>query len=438
MPLHIPDPGRRSFLRGLLAGGGALLAGGALSACSQPIAAGSGRTLVRFWNLFEGGEFPILEEMYAGYRKENPDVDFRPVTLSWGQPYYTKLAMSSAGGRAPETAIAHMSRVTALGEGKMLAPFDLDLLAELGLHRKDFNPDLWDRASLTGGVYAIPLDTHPILAFYNLDYCRQVGLLDGDNRLVGLDSRERYLEAGRELAKVSKGFGYSQGGVWRTFWTFFGQAGGTMTIPRDNDSSALKIDADIAVSTLEFMKQIHDGTISPTVDGSDQYATFVSKRSGVLFGGTWSLATLRDTDIKLDAAPFPQVLEQPGAFADSHSFVLPFQRDVNENDRRAAHEFVAYMLKAGTIWATAGHVPAYRPVRETAEYRAMVPQSHYQAAADHLILAPDAWFAGSGSPYEDRGTQIFQASLLNQLSPEQAVDQFLRETRKQIEAPSPL
>ena len=438
MPLKTSEVrSRRSFLGSALAGGTTLLAASSLGSCAQPLVSASG-TLLRFWNLFEGGEFPILQEMYAGFTKDHPDIDFRPVTLAWGQPYYTKLAMSSAGGRAPEVAIAHMSRVTALAEGNLLAPFDLAMMKELGLTHPDFNPILWDRASIDGKLYAVPLDSHPLLAFYNTDYCKQVGLLDSDGHLTGLDSPDRYLEAGRELAKVSKGFGYSQGGTWRTFWTFFGQAGGTIDIPRSNDSSALRFDRDTAIATLEFMRKIHDGTVSPSVDGSDQYATFVSKRSGILFGGTWSLATLRDTDIPLDAAAFPQVMEHPGAFSDSHSFVLPYQRDVNEAGREAAHRFVAHMLNEGTTWASAGHVPAYEPVMHTAAYKRLTPQSHYQDAADHLFLGPPAWFAGSGSPYEDRVGQIFQAALLNQLTPRQAIDQMESYTRKQIESPSPL
>jgi multiple sugar transport system substrate-binding protein len=165
---------------------------------------------------------------------------------------------------------------------------------------------------------------------------------------------------------------------------------------------------------------------------------FVSKKAGILFGGTWSLATLRDTDIKLDAAPFPQIFDHPGAFSDSHSFVLPFQRHVDEKARIGAHQFVAHMLKVGTIWATAGHLPAYLPTRDSDEFRKMVPQSHDQEAGDHLILPPEAWFAGAGSSYDTQIEQIFQSALLGQVTSSQAVDQAISETKKMIESPSPL
>lgn len=431
-------PSRRSFLGGLAAAGAGLLATGTTSACSGSVMSVAGKTQVRFWNLFEGGEFPILQQMYAPFRRDNPDIDLKPVTLSWGQPYYTKLAMASTGGRAPEVAIAHLSRSKAFTDGGLLQPFDLALLEELGITEQDFNPALWKQGTRDGKLYTIPLDSHPLLAFYNTELCEQVGLLDGQGKLTGLDTPDNYLAAGRELAKATKGFGFSQGGTWRTFWTFFGQSGGKLSIPKTNDPDAFSIDEDIAIDTLEFMKKVHDGTVSPKVDGSDQYAMFVSKKSGVLFGGTWSLATLRDTDIKLDAAPFPKIFDQPGAFSDSHSFVLPFQKHVNEKGRVAAHKFVAHMLKVGTIWATAGHLPAYLPVRDSDEFRKMVPQSHYQEAGDNLFLGPDAWFAGAGSSFETQTEQILQSALLGQISSKQAIDQVRTSTSKLIKSPSPL
>ena len=54
--------------------------------------------------------------------------------LAWGAPYYTKLAMASVGGRAPDTAIMHASRVAGYAPGGLLDPWDLDLLAENGVH----------------------------------------------------------------------------------------------------------------------------------------------------------------------------------------------------------------------------------------------------------------------------------------------------------------
>jgi multiple sugar transport system substrate-binding protein len=37
--------------------------------------------------------------------------------LAWGPPYYTKLAMASAGGRAPDLAIMHASRAVCSSPG---------------------------------------------------------------------------------------------------------------------------------------------------------------------------------------------------------------------------------------------------------------------------------------------------------------------------------
>src|SRR5919109_3789785 len=96
-------PTRRAVLGGLLGATGAL----ALSGCG----ALGGKPRVREWNLFGGGDGARLLEIHKQYVAEHPNVQFEAHTLAWGPPFYTKLAMSAAGGRAPEVATLHLSRL---------------------------------------------------------------------------------------------------------------------------------------------------------------------------------------------------------------------------------------------------------------------------------------------------------------------------------------
>ncbi|MYZ38411.1 ABC transporter substrate-binding protein, partial [Streptomyces sp. SID4917] len=92
------SPGRRSVLTGL----GALAAAGTLgvgaSGCAAPTGAGAGRTRLRYWHLFGGGDGVNMQAMLDAYRASHPGIELEASTLQWGPPYYTKLGMAGGGG----------------------------------------------------------------------------------------------------------------------------------------------------------------------------------------------------------------------------------------------------------------------------------------------------------------------------------------------------
>ncbi|RBM19112.1 hypothetical protein DEH69_11365 [Streptomyces sp. PT12] len=167
--LSPPGPSRRALL-GAFAGVGALAAVGA-AGCVAPSTGGAGQTRLRYWHLFGGGDGVNMAAMLDAFRAEHPGIHLDDATLEWGAPYYTKLGMAGAGGRAPEVAVLHMARLTGFAPGRLLNPFDLDLLAEHGVTPADFPENLWTRGAVEGRQYAVPLDTHPIVLYYNTNTC---------------------------------------------------------------------------------------------------------------------------------------------------------------------------------------------------------------------------------------------------------------------------
>src|SRR5690625_3189814 len=121
--MHRPSPGpsapvgRRSLLKG--AGGLGALAGlGALSGCAGADARDSDD--IAFWHLLSGPDGVTMGEMLDGYMATDGAADVTQTVLAWGAPYYTKLAMASAGGRAPDLAVMHAARVPGYAPGGLL------------------------------------------------------------------------------------------------------------------------------------------------------------------------------------------------------------------------------------------------------------------------------------------------------------------------------
>lgn len=431
---------RRSVLMGALGGTGVLLGAGSLTSCISPAAVAGGPQLVRFWNLFSGGDGILMVDLLNEVREDLPEITIESVTLAWGAPYYTKLAMASAGGRSPEVAIMHMSRLAGYAPGGLLDPWNLDLLAELGINETDFAPQVWERAQYEGQVYAIPLDTHPFIVFYNTDIAEQAGLLGDDGQMVPLDSPEAFLEAGRAMQEVTGEYGISFGFVgdaaqgWRLFYSLYPQTGASIDLTGDE----VQIDRDAAVQVVELMQQMIDGTIANPDDNYDSaIAAFVSGRSGMILSGEWELPTFQRADIPFDAMPFPNLFGEPAGYGDSHSFVLPHQNEIDESRREASHKFVASMLKNSLIWAQAGHIPAYQPITESTAYAELQPQANYVEAGENVVFDPAAWFTGAGSTFQLQMSQALQTALNGEATAEQAVDQMIEQMNTFLDTPNP-
>ena len=100
------DLSRRQFLTATGAAAGAALLAGCTSA-----AAAAGPQTLQFWHLLSGGDGVTMSSLLADVNGAQDAYRIRPTVLAWGTPYYTKLAMAAAGGRAPDVAIMHATRV---------------------------------------------------------------------------------------------------------------------------------------------------------------------------------------------------------------------------------------------------------------------------------------------------------------------------------------
>ncbi|HZR40615.1 MAG TPA: extracellular solute-binding protein [Ktedonobacteraceae bacterium] len=429
---------RRAFLERSIAlgiGSGAALT--LLNACGS-----SPTTDLTYWNLFTGGDGVRMVQMQKDFTKSHPNINFEADTLTWGDPYYTKLAMASAGGRPPDVGISHLSRVPAFAASNMLDPFDLNELAKYDISEDKFLPSLWQKAQYNGKLYAIPLDTHPFVMYYNIDVCQKAGLLGPDGKLKPLDGTAAVMDALKKAQAVTGNLGLALDTrdvqPWRLFYTLYNQLGGQIL---SSDGRTLVIDEGKAEQALSFMRDltITNKVASSTMDYGGAVATFGSGKAGFHWNGDWELPTFQGQNLHFDMLPIPNFFGQTYyAQADSHSFVLPHQATVDPTRRAASLEFISFMLKDSLVWAGGGHVPAYLPVATGNDYKNMSPQSHYASVASNVVFDPVAWFSGSGSELENQAGQAFQTVLVGQFTPQQAIAQFSAALQKLLKIPPPL
>ena len=431
---------RRQLLTGSALLGGGLLATG-LTGCGGAAQAAAVQD-IGFWHLLSGGDGIKMQAMINSANQANPGFKVHPTVLAWGPPYYTKLAMASAGGRPPEVAIMHASRVPGYAPGGLIEPWDLDLLAENGVRASDFAPRIWEKSQHDGRVFSIALDSHPFVMFYNTDIAGKAGVLASNGQLQEVTSPQEFKAMALEMQKVTKAhglsFGYLGSGsqMWRLFYTLYKQHGADMEL---TPGQPMKVDRDAAIESLEFMASLFDDTIAAQAgDISTGIAEFARGGSGMLFSGVWELPTMKKAGIPVDAATIPTLYGTPASYADSHSFVLPRQLNLNEDKRRDVYKFVTDVLKGSLSWAEAGHIPGFQPVVQSQAYRELTPQIHYANAADIIAYDPESWFSGSGSDWQTYFAETVQNVLLGRDKAAVGWAAFEQRTNTLLSRPNPV
>jgi multiple sugar transport system substrate-binding protein len=365
-----------------------------------------------------------------------------PVTLTWGPPYYTKLQLAAVGGRPPDVAVAHATRLGSLAPAGLVQELTPELLSSHGITPDKFEPAVWKQGQFEGRQYAIPLDTHPFVLYYNTDLARKADLLGDDGRLRPLEGEQQVLDAFAAFKKASGQWGVVTEirgvSLWRLFLTLYGQQGGGPMF--SSDGTQLTLDQDKGLRALEFMQELGSGRkLMPTnLDYPASIANFSNGTTGTMLQGEWEVTTFQAAEMPFDMTPVPNILGEQVTQADVHSFVIPTSSSRSPERLDAALEFVAGMLDASLTWAQGGHVPAWKPVLDSEEYKQLEPQSHYAAAAERTVVDPPVWFSGSGSDLENEAWGAFLGVMTGGAKPQAGLNQFEAAMEQFLDKPKPV
>ena len=389
-----------------------------MSGCGSALSAGLAGTelapgTITYWNLFSGGDGGRMIAMEDAYRKSRGAAALQAATFAWGNPYYTKVALATRGGAPPDVAISHLSREKNLAEAGLLSEITDDMLTMVGLSSSDFDQKAWENQKVDGRSYAIPLDTHPFVLYYNTAVCQKAGLLDSSGNLKPIKGKDGW-EAALQAAKgVTKKYGAAVSTVgdtatsWRWFQTLYSQRDGNTPWLGDGGRK-LTYDKELTLDTLAYIRSLTKSELMPgTVDYNGARTMLLTGDAGFYLEGEWEITTAESVQgFKFGMVPVPTIYDKPAAQADSHTFVLP---SMNRDEAALKRDmgFIRYLLTQSMTWAAGGHIPAYLPIRDSAEYKKLKPQSNYARAARYAVYDAPAWYSGSGSNFENVvGAQI--------------------------------
>jgi multiple sugar transport system substrate-binding protein len=390
---------------------------------------------VVWWDFLGGGDGVRMKQLISDFNKEHADkIEISATTLEWGVPFYTKVQTSAAVGEAPDVMTYHASRIPLAVSQGILQEITADDWKAMGMGQADFAAATWDAVNSDGKQYAVPLDTHPIVLYYNKDILGKAGLLDANGKPTGLNGAANFKAAMQKAKDAGAKWGIA--GVtadgnfmYRTIYSLVGQQSGELMtdgkfLQGDNGKkleNALGVLSDWTKSGLQ----------SPYTDYPSAVALFTSGQASMMINGVWEVPTMTDLKAKgklfeWGAIELPVLFDHPSTYADSHTFAIPANKgkEMSADKHAAVLEVISWIDKHSLLWATAGHIPAYGPVTATDEYKKMEPNATYSPLTANMIFDPKSPLFGVAGPVFDVMSTTFVPTLNGEMDPAAAVEKI--------------
>lgn len=406
---------------------------------------GFAQTKVVFWDFFGGGDGIRMKQIVDEFNKSQSEIVVERTTLTWGAPFYTKIHTAVVAGETPDIITYHVSAMPRGLSLKDLRPITDAELAAAGLKESDFQQNLVKSLKAiakeqTGSeaLYAIPLDTHTSVMYYNKDILKKAGLLGADGKPSGITNLASFTKALQTIKQKTNmlpvAFSSAQDSatIWRMWSSLLMQQGGALVRGGKLDLSDVDTKGKAALQTM--VDWTKDGLIAKNTTYPASIALFTSGRAAFMFNGNWEVPTVVDLKksgklpFDYGVMSFPKLYANQSTWADSHTLAIPnnTKTPMSPEKLAAVLKFVAYVNKTGGLgWAGGGHIPSYLPTQNSADFKNLQPNVEYSAtSAADAVYEPTVKIFGVGGPVYDAAGNTFLPALLGQSTVAQAIAKF--------------
>lgn len=377
---------------------------------------------LEYWTPFSGGDNRFMTGMVDRFNREHKNI--RVVqTNSRLDDYYSRLRTAILAGNAPDVAIIHATNLPLFVQNGYVEQLDEPARAA-GLDLNAFNPNILTTSVYNGRLFAVPLDTHALVMFYNKRYLEMAGVLDRDGKPVigeGTGGFTAFLQRIKEavpptvapMAQPSTRID----SVW-LWWSLYNQieGGGAFYSP---DGKRSAIDNPQALRALNYVNELYRTKLIPP-DINDAFKLFYDGDAAVLITGMWGTGAFENApDLELGVVPFPVLFDRPAVWGDTHTLAIPTKISMTEEKRAAVLTFARWMVEHGEMWAEAGHVPSLTEVAESEAFLRQKNRSDYAATANYVAYWPkhvQQW------TIVEVLIRQFERMIYGQQSPEQALE----------------
>jgi multiple sugar transport system substrate-binding protein len=346
---------------------------------------------LEYWTPFSGGDNQFMTEMVERFNQEHKDIQVNQ-TNSRLDDYYQRLRTTILAGNAPDVAIIHTTSLPQFVQNGYIEDIT-DAAGLAGLEWSGFNPNILESAVYQDRTFAVPLDTHALVMYYNKTYLQQAGVLDADGKPIIGAGTEGFVSFLHKIAQAvpSDVAPMAQpstriDSVW-LWWSLYNQMAGGGAFYNDRGTAAVLDNAN-AIEALEFVNGLYENKLIPP-DINDAFKLFYEGKAAVLITGMWGTGAFEHANgLDFGVVPMPVLYDKPAVWGDSHTLAVPTKHGMTDQKRNAILTFVAWMVEHGDMWAEAGHVPSLTKVVQGEAFHALKNRIDYAATADYVAFWP--------------------------------------------------
>jgi len=389
-------------------------------------------TQVSFWHFMSGGAGVNQTQIINAFNRTHPTIHVNALLLQWGVPFYTKLTTSVAGNAAPDVVTMHLSRLPYFAAKGVLSTVSPTELAAHGLTSSKFVAKAWAQTHYNGAQYAVPLDTHPQILYYNKTLAKQVGLLGANGLLSPITGAAQFLHTCQVFKQKTGKYCVAlddadSAGMWRTWYTLYIQQNGQVLA---GNGAKVVIDPAKAQTALAFLSTLVAQGLAPkNADYNTMIALFGSGKALFEINGPWEIPTYAGK-LSYDMALFPQLYANADTWTDAHSLAIPTHNHMDAKTRDAALTFITYYETHSLTWAQGGLIPAYLPVIDSTAFKTYLPMAHVTPEGAHVVFDPAASYTGAASPIETDATVPLLEGINGRLSVQAAVQKMIAKVQQ--------
>ena len=341
------------------------------------------------WSPLTGGDGEFFEEMVKAFNASQGEIVVKIDSLK-NMSYYVKLSSLISSGAAPDVVVVSQDRLISYAMDGSFLPLDA-YMARAGISASEFEAGPLSDCRFRGSIFAIPMDVHPIIMYYNKDLFAKAGVKKVPDTLAELIAAAQAIQSRTKaigIAADNTSAVYRAYTLARMFLSLLKEQGVNALDPenrRANFNNRAGIKAYEALSDM-----VNKYKVTPRgLDYEFSVNYFKTGKAGIHFNGVWITGSLEAQEgLNFGAAQFPALLGKNAAWSGSHAFALPAQKKPDERRLLAAMKFIDWMTSHGELWAKAGNIPTRKSVLSKPEFKRLPHQAEYADAVKNSFATP--------------------------------------------------
>jgi ABC-type glycerol-3-phosphate transport system substrate-binding protein len=361
------------------------------SSSSGPEKTSDGKIKISFINGFTGGDGAYMKKITEAF---NASQDKYVVTELQEKDHYTKFKSGNY-----DLVVIHGNNLETYKQDGLIQDIG-PVIKKAGIKEADFHQAGLDIAKLDGGMFAVPLDIHPLTMFYNKDL-----ITEAPKTYEDLKALNTKLQA---QSKDTFALGIPSSGLVEFYMLMIAAQNGVDLKDGEQLNFAQEEYAD---ALMQFHDMIWEDKVSPPKLGLDgEFQTFMKEakegkayQTAVALTGPWFYGAAKEKyGDKLGVAPIPQIGSELASYGNAHTIALSAKVE-DEKVKEGIAEYLKFMFTPENLinWADGGQAPVHLATLEKVEAEQEKYQIAYQNSKqfENYVSPPQVYQFGEQMRY---------------------------------------